>query len=343
MKKNTFPTIPPSNQDQSNRRTLLKQGLLTALSASVGVAFAQDAFPARPIRVVVPYPAGGPLDGLVRLTAERLSKRLNQPVIVENKAGASGILGVDAVAKAAPDGYTILATVIDTQVNNLALFKQLPYDPIKDFAPITGLAFAPAVLVVNADVPVNNLQEFVQWSRANRGKLVYGSWGAGGTGHAITEALNRQFDLQAVHAPYRGEGPMVQDLLAKTIAFGCASVANSMQHVEKGTLKAIAVSGTTRNNVYPNVPTLLESGAVGAIHATRVWLGTFAPAKTPTAIVQRFQTELKASLEEPQLAQILRSRGFEVSGGTSAEFDAQIKRDLATIPKLLREIGVEAQ
>jgi tripartite-type tricarboxylate transporter receptor subunit TctC len=335
------PTVS-SDVSRLDRRQWMVGGGLAAAAACMP-AWSQDAFPSKPIRIVVPYPAGGPLDGLVRMTGERLGKRLNQSVVVDNRAGASGILGADAVAKAAPDGYTFLATVIDTQVNNVALFKQLPYDPTRDFAPITLLAYAPAILVVSADIPANTLPELVQWARANRGKVSYGSWGAGGLGHAMAEALNRQYDLQAVHVPYRGEAPLVQDLLTKTVAFGFASIANTAQHIERGTLKAIAVSGASRSQAMPKIPTLFESGATGAIHNARVWLATFAPARTPAAIVQKLQLEIKASLEEPQLMQILKSRGFEPSGGPSSELEVQIKRDLDTIPRLLREIGVEAQ
>jgi tripartite-type tricarboxylate transporter receptor subunit TctC len=338
-----MPTIPAlSSASIHNRRQFIAGSSLAAFGVCTD-AWAQDSYPNKPIRIVVPYPAGGPLDGMVRMTGERLGKRLNQNVVVDNRAGASGILGADAVAKAAPDGYTFLATVIDTQVNNVALFKQLPYDPQKDFTPITLLAYAPAILVVPSDIPANTLPELVQWARANRGKVSYGSWGAGGIGHALAEALNRQYDLQAVHVPYRGEAPLVQDLLTKTVSFGFASIANTAQHIERGSLKAIAVSGAARSQAMPKIPTLLESGAVGAIHNARVWLATFAPARTPAAIVQKLQVEIKASLEEPQMMQILKSRGFEPSGGPSSELEAQIKRDLESIPKLLRDIGVEAQ
>lgn len=320
-------------------------GLVLGLTVS-SAAFAQasaEPYPAKPIRVIVPYPAGGPLDGLVRLVGDRLSKRLGQPVVVDNRAGASGSIGADAVAKAAPDGYTILATVIDTQVNNVAMFKQLPYDSVRDFAPITVMAYAPAILVAHADVPANNLQELLAWAKTQRGKLSYGSWGAGGLGHAMAESLNRNHQLQLVHAPYRGEAPLVQDLLAKTIPFGFASIANTAQHIEKGTLKAIAVSGSVRSTAQPQVRTLDESGEKTAIAAARLWLGMLAPAKTPVPIVNKLQQELRAVLLDPQVSQILLSRGFEPTGNTPAEFEAQIKRDLDVIPKLLRDIGVEAQ
>jgi tripartite-type tricarboxylate transporter receptor subunit TctC len=330
-----------------SRRDLVASAAVTAglmgLSRAVGAQAAADTYPSKVIRVIVPYPAGGPLDGLIRVVGDRLSKRLGQPVIVDNRAGASGSIGADAVAKAAPDGYTLLATVIDTQVNNVAMFKQLPYDPQRDFAPITALVFGPAVLVVSSDVPANTLPELIQWARANKGKISYGSWGAGGLGHAMMESLNRQHQLGMVHAPYRGEGPLVQDLLAKTVQLGFCSVASTSQHIEKGSLKAIAVSGSKRTPVFSKVPTLQEAGDSAAISLLRVWLGMLAPAKTPAAIVNKLQQEIKAVLEEPAVTQILLSRGFDISGNTPAEFDAQIRRDLEVVPKLLREIGVEAQ
>jgi tripartite-type tricarboxylate transporter receptor subunit TctC len=317
--------------------------LWLALLVPLGPVAAQESYPTKPIRIVVPYAAGGPLDGLVRLVADRLSRRVGQPVVVDNRAGASGILGADAVAKAAPDGYTILATVIDTQVNNVALFKSLPYDPAKDFSPITVLAYAPAILVAGSDVPANTLDELLAWAKANRGKVSYGSWGAGGVGHALAESANRSHQLGMVHVAYRGEAPLVQDLLNKTVQLGFASIASTAQHVEKGTLKAIAVSGPGRSPAMPRVPTLVEAGDKSAIATVRIWLGALAPAGTSPAIVRRLQQEFKAVLEEPQVAQILASRGFQPTGNTPAEFEAQIRRDLEIIPRLLRDIGVEPQ
>lgn len=327
--------------------------LTTALAFAVSLVFpaqgqtqaqgTADTYPVKAIRIVVPYAAGGPLDGVVRVVAERLSKRLNQPVVVDNRAGASGSIGADAVAKAAPDGYTLLATVIDTQVNNVAMFKQLPYDPLRDFAPITALAFAPAILVVGSDVPANTLPELIQWARANKGKVSYGSWGAGGLGHAMMESLNRQHQLGMVHVPYRGEGPLVQDILAKTVQLGFGSIASTAQHIEKGTLKAIALSGSKRSPVQSKVPTLLEAGDTAPIAAARMWLGMLAPAKTAAPIVSKLQQDIKAVLEDPFVTNLLQSRGFEISGNTPEQFDAQIRRDLEVIPKLLRDIGVEAQ
>jgi tripartite-type tricarboxylate transporter receptor subunit TctC len=324
-----------------NRRELM----VGAGIASIQPAWlrAQDAYPSKTVRMVVPYAAGGPLDGLVRLVSDRLSKRINQPVIVDNRAGASGILGADFVAKAAPDGYTMLATVIDTQVNNAVLFKQLPYDPLKDFIPVTQLATAPAILVANSDLPPNSLQEFIAYAKANAGKLSYGSWGAGGIGHAITEALNKAQNLQMVHAPYKGEAPLVQDLLSKSIAVGAASVANTMQHIEKGSLKAYAISGTRRSNAVPNVPTFQELGLRDPIFATRIWLAVFAPAKTPMPIVRKMQTELRAALELPDVSKILVGRAFDPIGNTPEEFAAIFQQDFAVVTKLIRELGVEPQ
>lgn len=325
------------------RRLLLAQALGMAAAALCRPVQAQADYPARPVRMVVPYAAGGPLDGLVRVVADRLGKRLSQTVLVDNRAGASGILGADHVAKSPPDGHTLLATVIDTQVNNLALFRQLPYDPVRDFAPVTVLAFAPAILVVNPDVPAQTLPELLAWAKAQRGKVSYGSWGAGGLGHALAESLNRRHDLAMVHAPYRGEAPLVQDLLGRNVQLGFASIANTAQHIQRGALKAIAVSGGARSPAMPQVPTLTEAGEATPIAAARLWLGLLAPARTPAAIVHRLQQEVRLVLQEPEVAGLLSGRGFEPSGIGPAEFEAQLRRDLEVIPRLLKDIGVEAQ
>ena len=304
-------------------------------------ARAQEAYPARPVRIIVPYAAGGPLDGMVRLISDRLSKRIGQPVLVDNRAGASGIIGAEATAKSAPDGYTMMISVMDTQINNAALFRNLSYDPLKDFVQVTQIASAPTIMVANADIPANTLREFVAYARANKGKLSYGSWAAGGTGHIMTEVFNRSQGLDMVHAPYKGEGPMVQDLLAKSIALGMASIANAKQHVEKGSLKAYAVSGSARSAAVPDVPTLAELGFTDPIYQVKIWFGAHMPARTLASISQKMQAEIKAVLELPEVANVLNGRAFSPSGMAGEEFDRVFRSDYAVLTRLIKDLGIE--
>lgn len=324
------------------RRELICGGA-AALLLDGGSTSAQETYPARPVRAVVPYAAGGGLDIVTRIVCERLSARTGQPFVVENKTGASGIVGVDAVAKARPDGYTLLATVADTQINNAVLFKQLPYDPLNDFVPVTQMAFGSPVMVIGADVPARNLAEFIAYAIAQRGKVAYGSWGVGGLGHLMTEAFNQTAGLQMVHAPYRGEAAMLQDLLSKSVALGMGSVANMAPNVQRGTLRAIAISGPKRAAQLPDTATFAEQGFNDPAFSVPVWMGLLAPAKTPPSVVEKLQRDVRAVVQEPAVQAELSSRGFEAVANTSAEFAANYGRDYQVLTALIRRIGITPQ
>jgi tripartite-type tricarboxylate transporter receptor subunit TctC len=325
------------------RREILKTGTGLALLPVVGSAFAQEQWPGRPIRLIVPYAAGGGLDVVARLVGDRLGVRLGQPFLVDNRTGASGMLGADVVAKARPDGYTLLATVADTQINNAVLFKQIPYDPLNDFVPITQMAYGSPVMVVPASVPARNLMEFVAYAKANRGRLSYGSWGVGGLGHVMTEAFNQSAGLEMVHTPYRGEAAMLQDLLTQSIAVGMGSVANMTPQVQAGKLKAIAISGAARSTSLPDTATFAEQGHAEPAFQARVWMALLAPARTPPQIIDRLQREVAAILQEPVVSKELMQRGFEPVGNTPAEFGANLKRDYDVLTSLIRKIGIQPQ
>lgn len=324
------------------RRDLIAGGT-AALLGPYGAPRAQEAYPSRPVHVVVPYAAGGGLDVVTRIVCERLSARTGQPFVVDNKTGASGMVGADAVAKARPDGYTLLATVADTQINNAVLFKQLPYDPLNDFVPVTQMAFGSPVMVVNADVPATNLAEFVAWAKAHRGKVSYGSWGIGGLGHLMTEAFNQATGLDMTHAPYRGEAAMLQDLLSKSVAVGMGSVTNMSPHVQRGTLRAIALSGTRRASQLPQTATFAEQGYDDPVFKVYVWMALLAPAKTPTAVVDRLAREVRAVVLEPTVQSELVARGFEPVANTPQEFAANYGRDYQVLTALIRRIGIQPQ
>jgi len=313
-----------------------------AASASWPV-LAQEAWPARPVRVVVPYAAGGGLDVVARIVAERLGARLGQPFLVDNRTGASGMVGADAVAKAKGDGYTLLATVADTQINNTVLFKQIPYDPFADFVPVTQMAYGAPVMVVPADVPARNLAEFVAYARARRGQLSYGSWGVGGLGHLMTEAFNQGARLEMVHAPYRGEAAMLQDLLTKSVAVGMGSVTNMAPHVQSGKLRAIALSGSQRSPSLPDTSTFGEQGFSDPVFSVRVWMALLAPARTPHTVVEKLQREVRAVLQEPSMQKELNSRGFDPVGNTPAEFAVNLRRDHEVLTGLIRRVGIQPQ
>lgn len=324
------------------RRELITGSSAAALLAA-WPARAQERYPARSVRAVVPYAAGGGLDVVTRIVCERLSASTGHPFVVDNKTGASGIVGADAVAKARPDGYTLLATVADTQINNAVLFKQLPYDPLNDFLPVTQMAFGSPVMVVNADVPASNLAEFITYAKANRGKLSYGSWGIGGLGHLMTEAFNQAAGLEMVHAPYRGEAAMLQDLLGKSVAVGMGSVVNMAPHVQRGALRAIALSGTRRASQLPQAGTFVEQGFDDPVFKVPVWMALLAPAGTPTAVIDKLHRDVRAVVQDPAVQAELVSRGFEPVANTPAEFAANYKRDYQVLTALIRRVGIVPQ
>jgi tripartite-type tricarboxylate transporter receptor subunit TctC len=335
--------VGPGEETVEMKRRDLIAGGTAALLIPFELPRAQEAYPARPVHAVVPYAAGGGLDVVTRIVCERLSARTGQPFVVDNKTGASGMVGADAVAKARPDGYTLLATVADTQINNAVLFKQLPYDPLNDFVPVTQMAFGSPVMVINADVPARNLAEFVPYAKANRGKVSYGSWGIGGLGHLMTEGFNQAAGLEMIHAPYRGEAAMLQDLLSKSIALGMGSVANMTPHVQRGTLRAIALSGTTRAPQLAQTATFVEQGFDDPVFKVQVWMALLAPAKTPAAVVDKLQRDVKAVLQEPAVRSELVSRGFEPVANSPDEFAANYKRDYQVLTALIRRIGIQPQ
>ncbi|MGL4286111.1 MAG: Bug family tripartite tricarboxylate transporter substrate binding protein [Phreatobacter sp.] len=321
-----------------------RQFIIGAAGAAVaGPAHAQ-AFPSRPIIFIVPYSAGGPLDATARMVGEGLARRLGQGVVIENRTGASGMLGANAVARAEPDGHTVLFTVIDTQVNNVALFKNIAYDPIKDFAPITQAFLAPMILVTSAKFTAKTPQEFAAQAKASGQPLSFGSWGIGGSAHLAGEALwNRHFKLNLAHVPYRGEAPIVNDLIANQIAVSFASIANTRQHIEQGALRALAVSGLRRSPALPDLPTLTELGLDDPVFKIGIWLGAFAPGRTPRPIVDKLATEMRAVVRGPDVAERMGKLGFEPIASSPDEFAASLEREIVTIKAVFRDLGIEQQ
>lgn len=315
-----------------------------AACSALGVApaaFAQT-YPTKPIRLVVPYPAGGATDFVARLFGERLSKSLVQTVLVDNKSGAAGAIGVAEVTKAEADGHTLLFTINDPLVNNVALFKTLPYDPQKDLAFVAQILRSPALISANAGLGVKSFEDFRKAAQPNA-KFSYASWGIGGLGHLAGESLNRELKAQMVHVPQRGEGPVVQDLLGNTVSIGLSSVATAKQHVAAAKIVPLAMMGRERSTALPNVPTLRELGFTDPLYDASVWMAVLVPAKTPAPVVQKLAAEIRTIANTADVRTQLIDRGFEMMVTTPEQASANYKAEFDVITKRIRELGIEPQ
>lgn len=324
------------------RQFLLHAAAAAACLLAAAPAFAQASYPGKPIRIVVPYPAGGATDYVARLVGERLAKQLGQPVVVDNKSGAAGAIGAAEVARAEPDGHTVLMTINDPLVNNVALFKSLPYDPQKDFAFVAQILRSPALISASTALGVKSFEELRRMAQP-AAKLSYASWGIGGLGHLAGESLNRELNAQMVHVPQRGEGLVVQDLLGNTVSVGLSSVATAMQHAGAGKIVPLAMMGTTRSTALPNVPTLRELGFQDPLYQTSVWMAALVPARTPQPVVQKLSAAIRAIAESPDVSKLLVDRGFEMMVTTPEQATANYKAEFAVITARIRELGIQPQ
>ena len=314
-----------------------------AVMLLAGHASAADTFPARPVRIVVPYAAGGATDYIARTVGDRLSKSLGQPFVIDNKPGAAGAIGASEVSRSKADGYTLLMTITDSQINNTALYKKLAYDPQKDFAFITQVVRSPALNSTHPGTGIKSMADLKAKISAGNAKLSYGSWGIGGQGHLAGESLNRNLKAGMVHVPQRGEGPVVSDLLSGTIDLGVSSVASALQYVPSGKIIPIAVMGSHRSTMLPQVPTISELGFKDPIYDANVWIALLAPAKTPQPIIDQLSKEVRAIVGSPDVSQVLIGRGFEVMNSTPDQFATSYKTEFDVITKRIRELEIEAQ
>jgi tripartite-type tricarboxylate transporter receptor subunit TctC len=312
---------------------------LLALCLLAVPAAAQD-YPTKPIRLVVPYAAGGPTDVLGRILAARMGEGLGQQVLVENRAGAGGNVGSDAVAKAQPDGYTILMGTVATHALNPALYARMPYDAEKDFEPIALVAVVPLVLMVHPQQPMADLKGVIAWVKANPGKVSYGSAGNGTPIHLATELFKTTADLDMVHVPYRGSGPAMNDLVAGQIPLMFDAISTGVPHIRSGSVRAIAVTTPKRSAALPDVPTMSEAGLPGFESYT--WNAFFAPAKTPRPILDRLSAEANRAVADPTTAARLADIGVDVvTGSTPASTASHVHADLAKWAPVVKASGAK--
>ncbi|MGA0612079.1 tripartite tricarboxylate transporter substrate binding protein [Caldimonas sp. KR1-144] len=322
-----------------------RRQLICALALALPAAWAQaQAWPAKPIRIVVPFAAGGTTDILARALAPELQKALGQPVVVDNKPGAGGNLGAAEVAKSPADGYTLLMGTVGTHGINAALYPKLPYDPVKDFVPVTLVAGVPNVLVFNPakaeQLGIKNVADLIRYARANPGKLNMASSGNGTSIHLSGELFKSMTGTYMVHFPYRGSGPALIDLLGGSMDLMFDNLPSSMQHIKAGKLKALAVTSGVRSQALPEVPTIAEAGPVKGYEASS-WFGLLAPAGTPMEIVNRVQQETAKALASPALKERLQSQGAIPSGNTSAEFARLIDSETKKWAQVVKVSGAK--
>jgi tripartite-type tricarboxylate transporter receptor subunit TctC len=322
-------------------RIFVATSLSVALASWAGETGAQQ-WPSRPIRFVVPLPPGGSPDYLARLLSERLQPVLGQPLVVENKPGAAGNIARDFVAKAPPDGYTILMSE-SAHVMSAAVVAKLPYDPIKDFEPISLVATIPFGLTVNSSMPVHTLDEFLEYCRKSPRPLTYGTAGVGAPHHFAVELLRSMTGIHVVHVPYKGSAGIIPALLSGEIDFTIAAENSLLPHYKSGKLRPIAIAASTRAAILPDIPTIAEAGPLPG-YAVNVWLGVMAPAGTPRPIVDRLNAEINKVVRDPQIVkERMNTVGLEPVGSTPEQLLETMKTELAKYTKLARDANIQPE
>ena len=324
----------------SNRLARWALLVATAVFSLPAHVSAQAAWPSRPIKMIVPFAPGGSNDIIARVLAEKLSARLGQPVIVENKGGAGGTIGTDFVAKSPPDGHTVL--FVSTSIaTNAASGKQLPYDLLKDLQPIGEVAAGAFVVVVSNDLKVKTLREFIDLARAKPGSISYGSAGIGGINHLGTELLASEAKIQLVHVPYKGIGPAFTDIMGGNLQMALPTIASAAQHIHAGKMRGLAVTGAQRSPLAPELPTAAESALPG-FHL-EVWWGIVGPARLPAPVLKRLNEELNAVLALPEVRDVLAREGAEPRPSTPEQFGKLIGSDLARWSKLIKDAHIKVE
>jgi len=313
-------------------------GIVILLFAAAASA---QAYPVKPIRLIVPFAAGGGNDNVARLVGKRLADGLGQPVIVDNRPGAGGVVGAELAAKAASDGYTLFLGGVGSHAINPNLHERLPYDPIRDFAPVALLAQAPLILVVHPSVPAGGFSEFVAYARANPGRLNYASNGNGSSSQLAAVMFDSMAGVDMVHVPYKGLAPALADLLAGEVQVMFSSVVAILPHIKAGKLRGLAVTGAKRLPSMPELPTIAEAGFPG--YEASSWYGILAPAGTPRDIVMKLNAELGKALEQAEVRNSLLAEGAEPAGGTPERFAAHIRGEKERLGKLIRDAKIRLE
>jgi tripartite-type tricarboxylate transporter receptor subunit TctC len=308
-------------------QTLIKTAglalVLAGLAASNALA---QAYPSKPIRLIVPFPPGGGNDVIARVVGQELSERFGQQVIIDNRAGGNGIVGLQALAQAAPDGYTIGVGAAGPMAVNLGLYEKLAYDPLRDFAPITNMVMFPLLLVTHPSLPAKNVRELIALAKAEPGKIFYASPGSGNSGHLAGALFNSLAKVNITHVPYKGQGPAISDLLGGQVQLLYSSIPSVYAHVQQGRLHALAVGSAQRLRSMPNIPTIAESGVPG--YEAYSWVGMIAPANTPKEIVARLNREIVDILKKKDVEEKLNQQGAIPVGDTPEHFSSYIAAEI---------------
>ncbi|MEJ8813742.1 tripartite tricarboxylate transporter substrate binding protein [Variovorax ureilyticus] len=320
-------------------RFALRALVVFATVASVAAPASADDYPTKPIRLIVPFAPGGVTDTGARLVADRLGQRLGQQVVVDNRPGASGNIGTQMAAVAPPDGYTLVVGFDGTLVINPHVYGKVPFDPVKDFVPVSKIGDAALIIVTHPSVPAKTFEELVAYSKSNPAGVSYGSAGTGSTPHLAGELLKVRTGANFVHVPYKGGGQAMADVVGGTLPMLYTAVAGAYPFVQKGQVNAIAVSSTQRLASLPKVPTVAESGVPGFESSS--WIGILAPARTPQSIVDRLQREIHAVVHTPEVKERLAALGITASGNTSAEFGQQIQSDLKRYAEIVKTANIK--
>ncbi|MBY4948807.1 tripartite tricarboxylate transporter substrate binding protein [Cupriavidus respiraculi] len=329
------------------KRLLAAAIVAATLPAALSAAAADAPYPSKPIKFVVPYPAGGPLDSVARAIGDKLKDSLGQPIVIENRPGAGGNLGADYVAKAPADGYTIVMGAVATHAINPTLFAKMPYDPVKDFAPITLVADVPNVLVMHpgkaAELHINNVRDLVEYARKNPGKLDYASGGNGSAGHLSGELFKSLAKVSMVHIPYNGAAPAQLSVLSGQTGLIFDNLASATANIKAGKLKAFAVTTPARAAAFPELPTIAEAGKGLGLETFDIstWFGVFAPANTPRDIVTRLNREIVAILKTEDMAARMARLGAQAAPTTPEQFGALVQRELKKYAQIVKVSGAK--
>ena len=317
----------------------MKKLLTSVLCAIAASAFAQP-YPSKPIKVISPWAAGGPAEALGRVVTAKMAAALGQPMVIESKGGANGEIGTAEVAHAAPDGYTILLSHLGPTAISPALKKNLPYDPLKDFAPISQVVAGPTLLVVRNDLPVKSVKELIDYAKANPGKLAYGSVGIGSTTHLAGEMLNMTAGIDTIHVPYKGSTPILVDLMGGRLAFAFVGISGSLAQARAGQIRAIAISTLKRSASAPDIPAVAETLPGFELNS---WYGMMAPAGTPKPIVARLNQELVKALHMPDVIEWMKQNGLDPAPTTPEEHAAYIRSEIAKWAKIVKAAKISQE